>query len=249
MRGGDGVQSGMFSYVTMEQRIAPDHPARQIRVLVDGALQRMDGELSKLYSATGRPSIAPERLLRAQLLMVLYSIRSERQLMEQLNYNLLFRWFVGLEMDDPVWDATVFTKNRERLIAGAVSQPGQESPACRGAVRSMAFDQPEEAQTDRAGVRLEQIEPPAAAGEAARAQAGGLVLSADYRSLQPGADAEADSTSSDGRLGPKCIRRPMGRPPGHKTTTKIRGRNRTKTRKTSPQSKTSNQTRVFPQPV
>jgi transposase len=114
MRGGDGVQSGMFSYVTMEQRIAPDHPARQIRALVDGALQRMDGELSKLYSATGRPSIAPERLLRAQLLMVLYSIRSERQLMEQLNYNLLFRWFVGLEMDDPVWDATVFTKNRER---------------------------------------------------------------------------------------------------------------------------------------
>jgi len=104
----------MFSYVTMEQRIAPDHPARQIRALVDGALQRMDGELSKLYSATGRPSIAPERLLRAQLLMVLYSIRSERQLMEQLNYNLLFRWFVGLEMDDPVWDATVFTKNRER---------------------------------------------------------------------------------------------------------------------------------------
>lgn len=122
MRGDDEQQSGMFSYVTMEQRIASDHPARQIRSLVDRALQRMDGELSKLYSSTGRPSIAPERLLRAQLLMVLYSIRSERQLMEQLNYNLLFRWFVGLEMDDPVWDVTVFTKNRERLISGAVSQ-------------------------------------------------------------------------------------------------------------------------------
>ena len=112
----------MFSYVTMEQRIATDHPARQIRSLVDRALQRMDSELSKLYSSTGRPSIAPERLLRAQLLMLLYSIRSERQLMEQLNYNLLFRWFVGLEMDDPVWDVTVFTKNRERLISGTVSQ-------------------------------------------------------------------------------------------------------------------------------
>jgi transposase len=112
----------MFSYVTMEQRIAADHPVRSIRAMVDRALQRMGPELSKLYSATGRPSIAPERLLRAQLLMVLYSIRSERQLMEQLNYNLLFRWFVGLEMDDPVWDVTVFTKNRERLIAGAVSQ-------------------------------------------------------------------------------------------------------------------------------
>ena len=112
----------MYSYVTLEQRIAADHPARQIRAIVDRALQRMDSELSKLYATRGRPSIAPERLLRAQLLMVLYSIRSERQLMEQLNYNLLFRWFVGLEMDDPVWDVTVFTKNRERLIAGEASQ-------------------------------------------------------------------------------------------------------------------------------
>ena len=112
----------MFSYVTLEQRISGDHPARQIRFLGDRALDRMDAEVGKLYSTTGRPSIAPERLLRASLLMVLYSIRSERQLMEQLNYNLLFRWFVGLEMDDPVWDVTVFTKNRERLIQGAVSQ-------------------------------------------------------------------------------------------------------------------------------
>jgi transposase len=122
MRGDDELQRGMFSYVTMEQRIAAEHPARRIRGLADRALERMEGELGKLYSATGRPSIAPERLLRAQLLMVLYSISSERQLMEQLNYNLLFRWFVGLEMDDPVWDVTVFTKNRERLIAGEASQ-------------------------------------------------------------------------------------------------------------------------------
>jgi transposase len=122
MRGEDQKQAAMYSYVTMTQRIAADHPARAIRQMVDRALQRMDGEMEELYSHTGRPSIAPERLLRAQLLMVLYSIRSERQLMEQMNYNLLFRWFVGLEMDDPVWDVTVFTKNRERLIAGAVSQ-------------------------------------------------------------------------------------------------------------------------------
>jgi transposase len=112
----------MFSYVTLEQRVPADHPARAIRSMVDRSLKRMDAELSKLYASKGRPSIAPERLLRAQLLMVLYSIRSERQLMEQLNYNLLFRWFVGLEMDDPVWDVTVFTKNRERLIGGAISQ-------------------------------------------------------------------------------------------------------------------------------
>ena len=117
----------MFSYLTLAQRIPADHPARQIRVLVDRGLERMDGELEKLYSDTGRPSIAPERLLRATLLMILFSIRGERQLMEQMNYNLLFRWFVGLEMDEAVWDVTVFTKNRERLIAGAVSQRLLES--------------------------------------------------------------------------------------------------------------------------
>src|ERR1700680_144399 len=122
MRGDDQKQAAMYSYVTLEQRISADHPARAIRMLVDRALERMDAELGKLYSTTGRPSIAPERLLRASLLMVLYSIRSERQLMEQMNYNLLFRWFVGLEMDDPVWDVTVFTKHSERLISGAVSQ-------------------------------------------------------------------------------------------------------------------------------
>src|ERR1035438_9333675 len=141
MRGNDQKQAAMFSYLTLAQRIPVDHPARQIRALVDRALQRMDAQLEKLYSDTGRPSIAPERLLRAMLLMVLYSIRSERQLMEQMNYNLLFRWFppqrrrpvaggpefVGLEMDDAVWDVTVFTKNRERLIAGEISQKLLES--------------------------------------------------------------------------------------------------------------------------
>jgi transposase len=127
MRGDDQKQSAMFSYLTLAQRIPADHPARQIRVLVDRALVRMDAEFEKLYSSTGRPSIAPERLLRATLLMVLYSIRSERQLMEQMNYNLLYRWFVGLEMDDAVWDVTVFTKNRERLIEGAVSRRLLES--------------------------------------------------------------------------------------------------------------------------
>jgi transposase len=122
MRGEDTQQGAMFSYITLERRIPADHPLRAIRRLTDRALARMSGEFDQLYAATGRPSIAPERLLRALLLMVLYSVRSERQLMEQLDYNLLFRWFVGLEMDDEVWDVTVFTKNRERLIAGAVSQ-------------------------------------------------------------------------------------------------------------------------------
>jgi transposase len=122
MRGGDEKQSAMFSYVSLEQRIPTDHPLRSIRLMRDRALERMSGQLDELYSATGRPSIAPERLIRGQLLQVLYSVRSERQLIEQLDYNLLFRWFVGLEMDDEVWDVTVFTKNRERLIHGEVSQ-------------------------------------------------------------------------------------------------------------------------------
>ena len=122
MRGPDLQQAAMFSYLTLERRIPADHPLRAIRRLTDRALKEISGELDKLYSSTGRESIPPERLLRALLLMVLYSVRSERQLMEQLNYNLLFRWFVGLEMDDAVWDVTVFTKNRERLIAGEVSQ-------------------------------------------------------------------------------------------------------------------------------
>src|SRR5258707_9084263 len=122
MRGEDEKQSAMFSYVTLEQRIPPEHPLRIIRGMTDRALERMDSKFDELYSSTGRPSIAPERLIRALLLQVLYSVRSERQLIEQLDYNLLFRWFIGLEMDDEVWDVTIFTKNRERLITGEVSQ-------------------------------------------------------------------------------------------------------------------------------
>jgi transposase len=122
MRGEDEKQTAIYSYVTLSQRIPADHPLRAIRAMVDRALEQMDPLFDELYAHNGRPSIAPERLLRATLLMALFSIRSERQLMEQMNYNLLYRWFVGLEMDDAVWDVTVFTKNRERLIAGEVSQ-------------------------------------------------------------------------------------------------------------------------------
>ena len=122
MRGDDEQQTPVFSYVMPEQRIPRDHPLRAIRALVDRALREQDLHFAALYARRGRPSIAPERLLRALLLMVLYSIRSEGQLMEQINFNLLFRWFVGLNPDDRVWDVSVFTKNRERLMAGEVSQ-------------------------------------------------------------------------------------------------------------------------------
>src|SRR5512135_489962 len=122
MRGADHQQSGMFSYVSAEQRVPRDHPLRAIRAMVDVALRNMGPQFDAMYAKVGRPSIPPEKLLRALLLQVLYTVRSERMLMEQLDYNLLFRWFVGMNIDDPVWDVTVFTKNRERLLAAEVAQ-------------------------------------------------------------------------------------------------------------------------------
>lgn len=116
MRGDDQQPDSIFSYVSAEQRVPKDHPLRAIRQLVDDILRELSRDFDRLYAKVGRPSIPPERLLRAQLLQVFYSIRSERLLMEQLDYNILFRWFVGLSMDEPVWDPTVFTKNRDRLL-------------------------------------------------------------------------------------------------------------------------------------
>jgi len=115
MRGEETSQGAMFSYVSLEERVPADHPLRPIREMTDEVLSRLSGRFDELYARVGRPSIPPERLLRALLLQLFYSIRSERLLMEQLHYNLLFRWFVGLSMDDPIWAPTVFTKNRDRL--------------------------------------------------------------------------------------------------------------------------------------
>jgi transposase len=122
MRGDDAGQVAAFSYISPEQRVPEDHPLRPLLAIVNDVLERMSPVFDELYSHTGRPSIPPERLLRALLLQVLYTVRSERMLMEQLDYNLLFRWFVGLNMDDPIWDPTVFTKNRDRLLAGEVAE-------------------------------------------------------------------------------------------------------------------------------
>ncbi len=120
MRGSFRDQGGLFSYVSPEARVPATHPLREIRELVRDVLKELNRRFARLYSKEGRPSIPPEQLLSALLLQVLYGIRSERQLMEQLDYNLLYRWFVGLSPDDPVWDATTFTKNRERLQDGEV---------------------------------------------------------------------------------------------------------------------------------
>src|SRR3954454_7176094 len=122
MRGIDKQQSAMFSYVSPEARDPPNHPLRPIRMMVDESLKALSPVFDQMYASFGRPSIAPEKLLRSLLLQILYSIRSERMLMEQLEYNLLFRWFVGLNVDDPVWVATVYSKNRDRLLNGDVAE-------------------------------------------------------------------------------------------------------------------------------
>src|SRR6202045_520727 len=122
MRGKDTQQSAMFSYLSPEQRVPANHPLRPIRVMVDVVLKGLSRSFGRMYVDWGRPSIAPEKLLRALLVQVLYTVRSERMLMEQLEYNLLFRWFVGLNMDEAVWVPTVFTKNRDRLLEGDVAE-------------------------------------------------------------------------------------------------------------------------------
>ena len=122
MRGSDTRTGELFSYVDLEDRVPAKHPLRVIRRIVNDVLIALDAEFEKIYAATGRPSIAPERLLRALLLQAFYTIRSETQLMEQLDYNLLYRWFVGLGVDEPVWVPTVFTKNRDRLLEAEVAR-------------------------------------------------------------------------------------------------------------------------------
>src|SRR5947199_6980987 len=121
MRGPDERSGKLFSYVDLEQRVRPDHPLRAIRALTDSALAALSGDFAALYSGIGRPSVPPEKLLRAMLLQAFYSVRSERQLMERIEFDLLFRWFVGIGIDDPVWDHSAFTKNRDRLLEGEIA--------------------------------------------------------------------------------------------------------------------------------
>jgi transposase len=122
MRGDDNQQDGMFSYISPEKRVPADHPLRPVRKMVDEILKEMSPKFAELHSKVGRPSIAPERLLRSLLLQIFYSVRSERMLIEQLEYNLLFRWFVGMEMDEVVWNHAVFSKNRERLLNEEIAE-------------------------------------------------------------------------------------------------------------------------------
>jgi transposase len=141
MRGDDPQQAAIFSYISPEERVPQAHPLRLIRAMVDAVLKELSPHFDRLYSYTGRPSIAPEQLLRALLLQVLYTIRSERLLMEQLDYNLLFRWFVGLNMDEPIWDPSTFSKNRERLLAGDVAHAFFDQVLAQARERALLSDE------------------------------------------------------------------------------------------------------------
>lgn len=141
MRGSDEQTGSLFSYVSCEARVPADHPLRLIRAVVDEALDVLSLEFDRLYARVGRPGIAPEKLLRALLLQAFYSVRSERQLMEQIGYNLLFRWFVGLALDAPVWDATTFSKNRDRLLDGDVAQRLLAAVVAQPRVRALMSDE------------------------------------------------------------------------------------------------------------
>ena len=141
MRGADEQQSQIFSYLSPEARVRKDHPLRAIRIMVDEVLAQMSGSFGAMYAAVGRPSIAPEKLLRAQLLQMLYSVRSERLLMEEMDYNLLFRWFVGLNADDEVWDATTFTKNRDRLLEADVAKQFLAQVVAQAGAKGLTSDE------------------------------------------------------------------------------------------------------------
>ena len=141
MRGADVHQEGLFSYLSPESRIPKHHPLRPVRKMVDTALSELSGQFESMYSDTGRRSIPPEKLLRALLLQILYSIRSERMLCEQLDYNLLFRWFIGLSMDDPVWDHSTFSKNRDRLLESDIARGLFEAILAQAEARDLISDE------------------------------------------------------------------------------------------------------------
>src|ERR1700739_544705 len=141
MRGKDEQQLDVFSYINPEQRVPQDHPLRPLRVMTDEALQQLRPRFNSQYAKTGRLSIAPEKLLRALLLQAMHSVRSERMLMEQLTYNLLFRWFVGLNMDDPVWVPTVFSKNRDRLLEGDIARKFFDQVLAQAAETGLTSDE------------------------------------------------------------------------------------------------------------
>jgi transposase len=209
MRGGDVRTDGLFSYVSCEGRVPADHPLRRILLLVDAALADLSSEFAKLYAPIGRPSIPPEKLLRALLLQAFYSVRSERQLMEQLDYNLLFRWFTGLGIDDPVWDVTVFTKNRDRLLKGDIAAKFFQAVLCQPAVKALLSDEhfTVDGTLIEAWASTKSFKPKDGPGDGSPPGGGGRNTERDFHGEKRSNATHASTTDPDARL----IRRGRGK--------------------------------------
>jgi transposase len=204
MRSADVQQGGVFSYIGIEERIPKDHPIRKLRVLVDAALKSMDRTFDALYAKTGRPSIPPERLLRALLLQIVYSVRSERLLMERMDYDLLFRWFAGLNIDDPVWDHSTFSFNRERLFNEDVAREFFRNTVILAEIGELKSD--EHFTVDgtllEAWASLKSFKPKAGGGGDGPSD-GGRNPDVDFRGERRRNDTHASTTDPDARLARK----------------------------------------------
>jgi len=201
MRGNDGKQGDLFSYVSLESRVPRNHPLRRMREMVDEALEAMGPAFDEMYSKVGRPSIAPERLLRALLIQVLYSIRSERMLVEQMDYNLLFRWFIGLSMDEEVWHPTTFTQNRDRLLEQEISRKFFDQVIAQARKKQLLSNEHftvdgtfiEAWASQKSFKRKDDQEPPAPG-------AGGKNEKADFQGEKRTNDTHASTTDPEARL-------------------------------------------------
>ncbi len=200
MRGGDGWSGELFSYVDLEARVRRDHPLRTIRTLVNAALSEMEGEFAGLYAPIGRPSVPPEKLLRAMLLQAFYSIRSERQLMERLEYDLLFRWFVGIGVDDAAWDHSTFSKNRDRLLEGDIAAKFLAAVLAQPRVKRLLSS--EHFSVDgtliEAWASMKSFRPREGSGE--EPPSGGRNAEADFHGKKRSNETHASTTDADARL-------------------------------------------------
>src|SRR5580704_17173402 len=201
MRGDDNRTGELFSYVDLEARVRRDHPLRAIRTIVNEALSALERELAALYSPIGRPSIPPEKLLRAMLLQAFYSIRSERLLMERLEYDLLFRWFVGIGVDDAVWDHSVFSKNRDRLLEGDIAAKFLAAVLAQPKVKKLLSSDhfSVDGTLIEAWASMKSVKPKDGSGEPP-AQGGGRNTEADFHGQKRSNDSHASTTDADARL-------------------------------------------------
>src|SRR6187455_2465132 len=201
MRGGDNRTGELFSYVNLEARVRRDHPLRAIRSIVNEALSALEREFAALYSPIGRPSIPPEKLLRAMLLQAFYSIRSERLLMERLEYDLLFRWFVGIGLDDAAWDHSVFSKNRDRLLEGDIAAKFLAAVLAQPQVTKLLSSDhfSVDGTLIEAWASMKSVKPKDSSGEPP-AQGGGRNAEADFHGQKRSNDTHASTTDPDARL-------------------------------------------------